>query len=201
MSARRGIVHGQGGIDGEPVVRCDRVCLALAASASASASDVSFDFRDAVGEFGIGRESFDRPVDVVRDRDENIYVVDQGNNRIQVLDRRGRFLREWGGRGFAPGFFDRPNAIAFDRIAGLSCTSWTRGTTGSRNSTSRGNCSCRSGGSVPATATSTSRRTSWWTGTATCTSPTRGTTGSRSSIPPGSSCNRGGSSPAGRGWS
>ena len=92
------------------------VVLSLAMAASASeASDVSFDFRDAVGGFGIGKESFDRPVDVVRDREENIYVVDQGNNRIQVLDRRGRFVREWGGRGFGPGFFDGPNAIAFDR--------------------------------------------------------------------------------------
>lgn len=89
--------------------------LIAVAAGTASASDAAFDFRNAVGEFGIGRESFDRPVDVVRDRDETIYVVDQGNNRIQVLDRRGRFLREWGRRGFSPGFFDRPNAIAFDR--------------------------------------------------------------------------------------
>lgn len=81
-------------------------------------SDASFEFQDAVGGFGIGRESFDRPVDVVRDREENIYVVDQGNNRIQVLDRRGRFLREWGGRGFSPGFFDTPTAIAIDRAGG-----------------------------------------------------------------------------------
>jgi len=95
------------------------VALSLAVAASAlAASEVSFEFRDAVGGFGIGRESFDRPVDLVRDREENIYVVDQGNNRVQVLDRRGRFLKEWGGRGFTPGFFDTPNAIAIDRAAG-----------------------------------------------------------------------------------
>jgi DNA-binding beta-propeller fold protein YncE len=75
---------------------------------------VSFDLDYAVGGFGIGRESFDRPVDVVEDREENIYVVDQGNNRVQVLDRRGRFLREWGGRGFSPGSFDTPTAITID---------------------------------------------------------------------------------------
>jgi DNA-binding beta-propeller fold protein YncE len=78
-------------------------------------SDISFDLDYTVGGFGIGRESFDRPVDVVEDRDENIYVVDQGNNRIQVLDRRGRFVREWGKRGFSPGSFDTPSAIAFDQ--------------------------------------------------------------------------------------
>ncbi|OYV96026.1 MAG: hypothetical protein B7Z62_08965, partial [Deltaproteobacteria bacterium 37-65-8] len=96
------------------------IALSLAVAASApAASGVSFDFRDAFGGFGIGRESFDRPVDLVRDRDENIYVVDQGNNRIQVLGRRGRYLREWGGRGFTPGYFDTPNAIAIDRAAGV----------------------------------------------------------------------------------
>ncbi len=88
--------------------------LVLVLSAAAGAG-VSFDLEYAVGGFGIGRESFDRPVDVVEDRDQNMYVVDQGNNRIQVLDRRGRFVREWGGRGFSPGSFDTPNAIVFDR--------------------------------------------------------------------------------------
>lgn len=83
-----------------------------------SSSDVSFDLEYSVGGFGVGRESFDHPVDVVEDRDENIYVVDQGNNRVQVLDRRGRFVREWGGRGFSPGSFDLPSAITMDRTSG-----------------------------------------------------------------------------------
>lgn len=89
--------------------------LLLAGVAPATAS---FDLVYAVGEFGIGRQSFNKPVDVVEDREENIYVVDQGNNRIQVLDRRGSFVREWGGRGFAPGSFDTPAAIALDRATG-----------------------------------------------------------------------------------
>ncbi len=76
--------------------------------------EVSFNLEYSVGGFGIGRESFDRPGDLVEDRDENIYVVDRGNNRIEVLDRRGRFVREWGGRGFTPGSFDNPVAILFD---------------------------------------------------------------------------------------
>jgi sugar lactone lactonase YvrE len=44
--------------------------------------------------------------------------VDQGNYRVQVLDRRGRFVREWGGRGFSPGSFDLPSAITIDRKSG-----------------------------------------------------------------------------------
>lgn len=94
------------------------VFLIVLGLAGISVSGVSFDFVYAVGEFGIGRESFDRPVDVVEDRDENIFVVDQGNNRIQVLDRRGRFLREWGGRGFAPRSFDSPSAITIEPTSG-----------------------------------------------------------------------------------
>ena len=94
------------------------VALLFAAQAGTAQAELTFEFQYAVGGFGIGRESFDRPVDLVRDRDENIYVVDKGNNRIEVLDRRGRFLREWGGRGFSTGSFDTPNAIAIDRAGG-----------------------------------------------------------------------------------
>ncbi len=83
-----------------------------------AAAEVSFDLVYAVGDFGIGRTDFDGPVDVVEDRDENISVVDRGNNRVQVLDRRGTFVRQWGGRGFAPGSFDEPSAIALDPASG-----------------------------------------------------------------------------------
>lgn len=90
------------------------VLLLVLSGAGRAAAEVSFDLLYSVGGFGIGRQSFDTPVDVVEDREENVYVVDQGNNRIQVLDRRGTYLREWGGRGFTPGLFDRPSAIAID---------------------------------------------------------------------------------------
>ncbi len=96
------------------------VCLLLSLGPVAAAvAEISFEFVSAMGGFGIGRESFDHPVDVVQDRDENFYVVDQGNNRVQVLDRRGRYVREWGGRGFQPGTFDTPQAALIDRDAGV----------------------------------------------------------------------------------
>lgn len=87
-------------------------------SGAGQAADLSFEQIYSVGGFGIGRLGFDRPVDAVEDREENVYVVDQGNNRVQVLDRRGSFLREWGGRGFAHGLFDRPAAITIDPASG-----------------------------------------------------------------------------------
>ncbi|MBI5576286.1 MAG: 6-bladed beta-propeller [Deltaproteobacteria bacterium] len=86
--------------------------------AGGAAAEVSFEPVYSVGGYGIGRQSFDRPVDAAEDREENAYVVDQGNNRIQVLDRRGSFLREWGGHGFTAGLFDKPSAIAIDPVSG-----------------------------------------------------------------------------------
>lgn len=86
--------------------------------AGRAAAEVSFDPVYSVGGFGIGRQTFDQPVDVVEDREENVYIVDRGNNRIQVLDRRGTYVREWGGRGFTPGLFDQPASIAIDPVAG-----------------------------------------------------------------------------------
>ncbi len=86
--------------------------------AGSALAGVSFDIEYAVGQFGIGKEQFNGPVDVVEDKDENIYVVDQGNNRIEVLNRRGQFVREWGGRGFTPGRFDTPVAITIDPATG-----------------------------------------------------------------------------------
>jgi len=91
------------------------VALMCAALTGAAGAEVSFEFQSAFGGFGIGRESFDLPIDVAQDRDENVYVVDQRNNRIQVLDRRGNYVREWGKRGFRPGEFDTPSVIAIDR--------------------------------------------------------------------------------------
>ena len=102
---------------GRRTLRTAVLLLALC-SAGGAAAEVSFESLYSVGGFGIGRQSFDRPVDVVEDREENAYVVDQGNNRIQVLDRRGSFVREWGGRGFTPGLFDNPAAIAIEPVAG-----------------------------------------------------------------------------------
>ncbi len=93
--------------------------LLFVSLAEAARADVSFEFEDAFGGFGIGRERFDQVADVAVDRSENVYVLDRGNNRVQVLDRRGRFLREWGGRGFSPGSFDAPSAIVIDRDAGF----------------------------------------------------------------------------------
>lgn len=58
---------------------------------------------------------FGYPTDVVIDRAGNFYVSEYGeNDRIQVFDPDGKWLRQWGGHGYDPGQFMRPRALAID---------------------------------------------------------------------------------------
>ncbi|GIT02223.1 MAG: hypothetical protein CM1200mP27_08480 [Chloroflexota bacterium] len=44
--------------------------------------------------------------------DGNVYVSDRDNNRIQVFDSQGKFLRKWGGFGSGDGELRWPQGIA-----------------------------------------------------------------------------------------
>lgn len=58
---------------------------------------------------------FGYPTDVVIDRAGNFYVGDYGDNdRIQVFSPDGKWLRQWGGHGYALGEFLKPRALAID---------------------------------------------------------------------------------------
>ena len=48
----------------------------------------------------------------------HIYVSDTENNRIQVFDKNGGFIRKWGSLGNGPNQFNSPSKIAFCRAAG-----------------------------------------------------------------------------------
>jgi sugar lactone lactonase YvrE len=66
-----------------------------------------------VGRFGTGRLSFDDPIDLAVDEDDNVYILDAGNYRVQVMNYRGRHEATWGSKGSAPGKFDDPIAMAY----------------------------------------------------------------------------------------
>jgi DNA-binding beta-propeller fold protein YncE len=66
---------------------------------------------------GTGSEGFFQPNDVVTAPNGNIYVAEGhggDNARIVVFDTSGKYLREFGKKGTAPGEFDQPHALAFD---------------------------------------------------------------------------------------
>ncbi len=57
---------------------------------------------------------FSVPTNVAVDADANLYVTDMYNNRIEVFDAEGNFIRAWGKQGDRPGTFSRPKGIAID---------------------------------------------------------------------------------------
>jgi len=54
------------------------------------------------------------PTNVAVDQDGNLYVTDMYNNRVEVFDADGNFIRQWGKQGDRPGTFSRPKGIAID---------------------------------------------------------------------------------------
>jgi len=57
---------------------------------------------------------FSRPTGLAVDADGNLYVCDTFNNRIEVFDADGKFIREYGKNGDGPGYFARPKGITID---------------------------------------------------------------------------------------
>ncbi len=57
---------------------------------------------------------FYRARSIALDSDENIYVVDSGNYRIQKFDRQGKYLYTIGRKGEGPGEFSQPYGLYID---------------------------------------------------------------------------------------
>jgi peptidylamidoglycolate lyase len=62
---------------------------------------------------GKGKEpgKFDTPHSIVIDATGTVYVADRGNNRIQIFDQSGRFLKQWTNFGTPWGLFVKGNRI------------------------------------------------------------------------------------------
>ncbi len=57
---------------------------------------------------------FAKPTGVAVDADGNLYVCDTLNNRIEIFDADGRFIKTFGKNGDGPGYFSRPKGVAID---------------------------------------------------------------------------------------
>jgi DNA-binding beta-propeller fold protein YncE len=70
------------------------------------------------GVSGSGPDLFDQPTDVVIAPNGDIFVTDSHrngrNNRVVKLNRDGRFVKEWGGKGSGRGELSEPHTIAMD---------------------------------------------------------------------------------------
>jgi DNA-binding beta-propeller fold protein YncE len=57
---------------------------------------------------------FSKPTNVAVDKDGHLYVSDTLNDRIEIFDADGNFIRTFGKPGDGPGYFARPKGIAID---------------------------------------------------------------------------------------
>jgi len=57
---------------------------------------------------------FSKPTNAAVDKDGDLYVTDTLNDRVEIFDADGKFIREWGKNGDGPGNFARPKGIAVD---------------------------------------------------------------------------------------
>jgi DNA-binding beta-propeller fold protein YncE len=74
----------------------------------------NYTFVRTIGVRGTADGEFNYPTNIAIDAEGNIYVVDTGNFRVQVLNADGKFIRSIGKIGDTPGSFARPKGIAID---------------------------------------------------------------------------------------
>ena len=70
-------------------------------------------FDSEFGKYGILQPgSFLNPQHLAFDSENNLYVTDLGNSRVQKFDSSGNYLSQWGSMGSEPGQFGHPPGIA-----------------------------------------------------------------------------------------
>lgn len=100
-----------------------------------AAKDADYVFAGKWGGYGSGDGQFHRPAGIAVDRNGNVYVIDQGNHRVQKFRDDGTFVTKWGakdspagavwgGKGNTEGRFWVPHGIAADQAGNVYVTEW-----------------------------------------------------------------------------
>jgi DNA-binding beta-propeller fold protein YncE len=76
------------------------------------------------GEYGTEPGKLNRPSGIAFDADENLWVVDTQNHRIQKFTKDGEYISSFGEQGSGPGQFDQPWGIAVDMFGDLYVSDW-----------------------------------------------------------------------------
>jgi sugar lactone lactonase YvrE len=76
------------------------------------------------GVAGTTQDTFNQPSDILVAPNGNIFVADghggqSTNNRIVKFDKDGKYIKEWGKKGWGPGEFDVPHNLAMDSAGRL----------------------------------------------------------------------------------
>jgi len=61
-----------------------------------------------------GTSLFQWPAALLVDEDENLYVTDEANHKVVVMDKDGELIDSWGEQGSKSGQLNRPSGMCFD---------------------------------------------------------------------------------------
>jgi len=82
--------------------------------AEARPAMAQINFITSLGGYGSGNGQFNDPTGIALDADNDVWVVDSGNNRIEEFNPQGVFMRSVGQSGYGNGYLSYPNGIAVD---------------------------------------------------------------------------------------
>ena len=76
------------------------------------------------GSSGSNPGELNGPTGLAFDKENNLYVVDSKNNRIQLFSSTGDFIRQWGNKGNGPGEFNNPWGLTLDYEGNVYVADW-----------------------------------------------------------------------------
>ena len=76
------------------------------------------------GDCGSQPGQINGPAGIVFDADDNLYLVDSKNDRVQHFTKDGKYLSSWGGPGRENGQFKRPWGISLDQEGSVYVADW-----------------------------------------------------------------------------